>query len=100
MRSISTAVVAVGLVVRGANAILANTGSPCGANCGNVLDATTPADLVCDQSSYANPTGQLFTGCVDCQRGSTFHTGNDSDTQDMLCKSLMLAVCIKQLTLV
>ncbi|KAG5986160.1 hypothetical protein E4U43_005632 [Claviceps pusilla] len=66
-------------------AILCPAGSQCAANCGNVLAATSPDDLVCDERAFKiDPTGQLFAGCVECQRSSTYHSGNDSDIQTML----------------
>ncbi|KHN95767.1 uncharacterized protein MAM_06379 [Metarhizium album ARSEF 1941] len=65
--------------------ILVPSGSPCAANCGNILDKTSPEDLVCKQGSFStDPTGQQFAGCVDCERSSAYHSGNDSDIQSML----------------
>ncbi|KAG5977058.1 hypothetical protein E4U54_007145, partial [Claviceps lovelessii] len=44
-------------------AILCPAGSQCAANCGNVLAATSPDDLVCDERAFKiDPTGQLFAG--------------------------------------
>ncbi|KAK2594909.1 hypothetical protein QQS21_007357 [Conoideocrella luteorostrata] len=66
-------------------AVLCPPGSQCATNCGNVLAATSPDDLVCDQQAFkSDPAGQLFAGCVDCQRSSIYHAGNDSDIQSML----------------
>ncbi|KAG6006241.1 hypothetical protein E4U21_007204 [Claviceps maximensis] len=68
-----------------AKAILCPSGSQCAANCGNVLAATSPDDLVCDDRAFkSDPVGQLFAGCVGCQRSSTYHSGNESDIQTML----------------
>ncbi|KAG5916712.1 hypothetical protein E4U42_007546 [Claviceps africana] len=68
-----------------ARAILCPAGSQCSSSCGNVLDKTSPDDLVCDQGAFSSdPTGQLFASCVDCQRSSTYHAANDSDIQSML----------------
>lgn len=72
-------------------AILCPAGSQCAANCGNVLAATSPDDLVCDERAFKiDPTGQLFAGCVECQKSSTYHSGNDSDIQAMLCRFFSL----------
>ncbi|KAG5971059.1 hypothetical protein E4U55_001339, partial [Claviceps digitariae] len=44
-------------------AILCPTGSQCAPNCGNVLTATSPDDLVCEEQSFKlDPAGQLFAG--------------------------------------
>ncbi|GAB0136589.1 hypothetical protein EsDP_00004886 [Epichloe bromicola] len=68
-----------------AQAMLCPAKSQCASNCGNVLAATSPDDLVCDQMAFkSDPTGQLFAGCVECQRSSTYYSGNDSDVQAML----------------
>ncbi|EFY95098.1 hypothetical protein X797_010358 [Metarhizium robertsii] len=72
-------------LVPAAQSILVPSGSPCAANCGNILDKTAPEDLVCSQGSFSSdPTGQQFAACVDCERSSTYHSGNDSDIQSML----------------
>ncbi|KND93574.1 hypothetical protein TOPH_01851 [Tolypocladium ophioglossoides CBS 100239] len=74
----------VGLSLPAAQAILVAPGSPCSANCGNVLDSTSPDDVVCPQNYYSGATGQLFQGCVQCEMQSTYHSNNDSDVQSML----------------
>ncbi|KAG6040326.1 hypothetical protein E4U41_000883 [Claviceps citrina] len=76
---------AAAAVLPTAQAILCPSGSQCAVNCGNVLAATSPDDLVCEQQAFqSNPTGQVFSSCVDCQRSSAYHRGNDSDIQTML----------------
>ncbi|KAB5575661.1 hypothetical protein GE09DRAFT_1053184 [Coniochaeta sp. 2T2.1] len=47
-------------------------GSPCETNCGNVLDATTSADLVCDERQYGSSAGSVFQGCTRCELGSNY----------------------------
>ncbi|UNI18960.1 hypothetical protein JDV02_005189 [Purpureocillium takamizusanense] len=76
--------IAVSLALPAAQAILVAPGSPCSTNCGNVLDSTSPADLVCSEKSYASPAGQLFQGCVQCELQSSFHRDNKSDVESML----------------
>ncbi|OAA40289.1 hypothetical protein NOR_05850 [Metarhizium rileyi] len=68
-----------------AQSILVPSASPCAPKCGNVLGSTSPDDLVCNQNSFStDSTGQLFAGCVNCERSSTYYSGNDSDIQSML----------------
>ncbi|KJZ74221.1 hypothetical protein HIM_06452 [Hirsutella minnesotensis 3608] len=67
-----------------AQAILASPDSPCSTTCGNVLDSTSPADLVCDRGGFSGTTGQLFQGCLECEMHSGFHDGNRSDVKSML----------------
>ncbi|POR37044.1 Uncharacterized protein TPAR_02737 [Tolypocladium paradoxum] len=74
----------VGLSLPAAQAILVAPGSPCSTSCGNVLDSTSPDDLVCPETSYLGATGRLFQGCVQCEMQSTYHKNNDSDAQSML----------------
>ncbi|PHH87844.1 hypothetical protein CDD83_8331 [Cordyceps sp. RAO-2017] len=67
-----------------AQAILVAPGSPCSSGCGNVLDSTSTADLVCSTGAYAGATGQLFQGCVECEMRSRFSNRNQSDVESML----------------
>ena len=68
--------------------ILVTPGSSCEDLCGNVDDATTPADIDCNQNSYStSAAGIVFQGCVTCELSSTFTAGNQTDLQWMLCRS-------------
>ena len=71
-----------------ANAIAASDGSPCSSSCGNVLDATTGEDIICDQAEYAEDVGEVFQDCVECQLQSGYQKSTESDTQWALCTSL------------
>ncbi|KAG6159048.1 hypothetical protein E4U44_002793 [Claviceps purpurea] len=85
MSRIVVAAIVAGLALPATQAILCPAASNCSFHCGNVLDKTSPDDLVCDQRAFSSdPTGQVFAGCVDCQRWSTFHAANNSDAQSML----------------
>lgn len=84
LRPLTTSVI-LGAALPRALAILVAPGSPCAANCGNVLDSTSPDDVVCPQKSFSGATGQLFQGCVQCEMQSAYHKNNDSDVQSMLC---------------
>lgn len=61
-------------------AVMVTSGSSCDDQCGNVLDATTPADIVCDQSSYGSSAGVVFKNCMNCELGSTYYTTNPNST--------------------
>ncbi|KAI5461257.1 hypothetical protein BGZ63DRAFT_230852 [Mariannaea sp. PMI_226] len=68
-----------------ASAILVANNSPCGTLCGNVLDATTPADITCSESSYMSGNGAVYQQCVSCELSSTYTTGdNETDTESLL----------------
>ncbi|PNY23867.1 Uncharacterized protein TCAP_06189 [Tolypocladium capitatum] len=77
-------VLVVGLPLSAVQAVLVAPGSPCSTNCGNVLDSTSPDDVVCPQTGYSAAVGQLFQGCVQCEMQSAYHANNDSDVQSML----------------
>lgn len=77
--SISRLAACAALVGRSA-AILVTPGSSCDQQCGNVLDATTPADVVCDQNNYASSAGVVFKNCMSCELTSTYHTTNPNST--------------------
>lgn len=68
-----------------ARAILVSPGSPCSSDCGNVLDSTSPADLVCDNAGLSAPAGQPFQSCVECEMRSGYSQRNQSDVQSVLC---------------
>jgi hypothetical protein len=77
--------------LRVSSAILVANGSPCGTNCGNVLTATAPDQIVCDDGEYTSKTeGRVFQSCVSCEAMSSYTTnpgtGPTSDLQAMLCK--------------
>lgn len=70
-------------------ALLVTSGSDCDDQCGNVLDATTPADIVCDQDDYGSSAGVVFENCLNCELTSTHYTSNPNatDLQWMLYNS-------------
>ncbi|KAI0024467.1 hypothetical protein F4780DRAFT_725538 [Xylariomycetidae sp. FL0641] len=70
-------------------ALLVADGSSCATQCGNVLDATTPADIVCTVPDIDTlSAGSVFKYCVNCESTSTYvtETGNrtESDLGSML----------------
>ncbi|KAM4056154.1 centromere/microtubule binding protein cbf5-like protein [Hirsutella rhossiliensis] len=67
-----------------AHAILVTPGSPCSTSCGNVLDSTSTADIVCDEAGPSGAAAQLFQGCVECEMGSGYFHNNQSDVQSVL----------------
>lgn len=89
MRSEVSCLAAGAVLVRSVAAIIVTTGSPCSSQCGNVLDATTPADIECDQNNYGTAAGTVFKNCIDCELTSTdYETNpNQSDQQWMLYNS-------------
>ncbi|CAN8095333.1 unnamed protein product [Discula destructiva] len=76
-------------VFNSAAAILVTSSSSCNQQCGNVLDATTPDDIVCDQDSYGNAAGTVFKNCLNCEISSTAYetNPNQSDQHWMLYNS-------------
>ncbi|KAI2463775.1 hypothetical protein F4781DRAFT_415454 [Annulohypoxylon bovei var. microspora] len=69
--------------------LLVANGSPCGAQCGNVLSSTTDDMIVCDESAYSTTSsGQVYEACVGCESTSSYVTAqgqqNTSDLQYML----------------
>lgn len=79
-----------GAALPAAQAILVAPKSPCSSNCGNVLDSTSSADIVCIESQYNDGynsgAGQIFQGCLKCELSSPFATGNNyTDSDAMLC---------------
>lgn len=83
------AAAAAALPIQSVTAILVTSGSSCDQQCGNVLDATTPADIVCDQNSYGSAAGVVFKNCMTCELTSTYYTTNpnESDQHWMLYNS-------------
>ncbi|KPM41311.1 hypothetical protein AK830_g5239 [Neonectria ditissima] len=84
MRIVTNFAAAVAVAVPAANAILVAPSSPCSSDCGNVLDATTPDDIVCSQDSYTSGAGQVFEGCVECEISSDYSHDGETDQQWML----------------
>lgn len=80
---------AAAALARSATAVLVTSGSSCDQQCGNVLDATTPADIVCDQSNYGTAAGIVFKNCMTCEVTSNYYTTNpnESDQHWMLYNS-------------
>lgn len=76
-------------LVKSAAAIMVTSDSACDQQCGNVLDATTPADVVCDQDNYSSAAGVVFKNCLNCEVASTAYdtTTNQSDQQWALYNS-------------
>lgn len=70
------------------NALLAQSGSPCAVQCGNVLDSTTGSEIVCDDNGYSGAAGTVYQNCINCQLSSTYvdPVTKKSDTQEALCK--------------
>ncbi|KAI1340927.1 hypothetical protein F5Y15DRAFT_422804 [Xylariaceae sp. FL0016] len=69
--------------------LLVADNSPCATNCGNVLDATTPDMIVCDDTSYSlTSAGQVFESCITCESTSAYGTTtankSESDLNYML----------------
>lgn len=69
------------------SAIHVADGSPCESLCGNVLDATTSEDVVCDQNDYSSiDAGVVYQQCTSCELESGYHSSsNETDVQWLLC---------------
>jgi hypothetical protein len=98
MLRIITSFAAVGAMLPAAEAIVVAPSSPCSVNCGNVLDATTPADVVCKPDEYTggydNGAGTVFQGCVQCELSSGYATdSNYTDNMAALCMYLAFHPC-------
>lgn len=89
MKATLTRLAAAAALAKSATAILVTSGSTCDQQCGNVLDATTPADIVCNQNDYGSAAGIVFKNCMNCEQTSTYYTTNpnESDQQWMLYNS-------------
>lgn len=88
----STIVIGAAAVVRHVSALLVAENSPCEIKCGNVLDATTSADVVCKPDDYGSVSaGIIFDQCVNCEATSPYTSGErlrrTSDLGSMLCTS-------------
>lgn len=69
-----------------ATAILVTDGSSCDDQCGNVLSATTGADIECNQNDYGSAAGIVYKNCMNCELSSTYYNTqtNETDQQWML----------------
>ncbi|OLN84911.1 hypothetical protein CCHL11_03927 [Colletotrichum chlorophyti] len=76
--------IVLGLCLSLASAIQVAKGSPCETLCGNVLDATTKDDIVCDEHSYSSAAGSVYSQCISCQLSSGYSTADQTDTQWLL----------------
>ena len=88
MRSAATvAVASLLLLLPAARALIIATGSPCAEECGNVLDSTSPEEIVCEQNEYTTTdAGDIFVNCLSCLSTSVYAAdGNETDAQWMLC---------------
>lgn len=76
-------------LISSATTIIVTPGSSCDQQCGNVLDATTPADIVCSQGNYGSAAGVVFKNCMNCELSSTYYatTPNETDQQWLLYNS-------------
>ncbi|RDA93428.1 hypothetical protein CP533_2617 [Ophiocordyceps camponoti-saundersi (nom. inval.)] len=73
------------LLATASRAVLVAPGSPCSTGCGNVLESTSADDVVCDTGAYtSSAVGQLFQGCVECEMGSGYGRGDETDVKSML----------------
>lgn len=72
-----------------ARALVVTPGSDCETKCGNVLDSTSPDEIVCKQQDYSTTdAGKMFTDCLTCLEHSVYtQDGKQTDTQWMLCTS-------------
>jgi hypothetical protein len=72
-------------VLPASEAVVVTPGSPCESSCGNVLGATAPDDLVCNQDAYAVGAGEVFQSCVECEMMSAYYHDGERDSQWALC---------------
>ncbi|KAK5993334.1 hypothetical protein PT974_06763 [Cladobotryum mycophilum] len=89
MLRILTNLAIVGAALPAAEALLVAPGSPCASNCGNVLDSTSPNDVVCQARDYTDgynsDAAGVFEGCVQCELESGYATkDNYTDAMAML----------------
>ncbi|KAF5021649.1 hypothetical protein F66182_6307 [Fusarium sp. NRRL 66182] len=86
------ALVTTGLsLLSSASAILVAEDSPCGTVCGNVLDATTKDDVVCQEGDYTSGPGIVFQQCITCQQSSDYRTKDNVTDQDYFLYNLRYA---------
>ncbi|CCT65679.1 uncharacterized protein FFUJ_02644 [Fusarium fujikuroi IMI 58289] len=72
-------------------AILVADNSPCGTVCGNVLDATTNDDVVCQEGDYTSGAGIVFQQCLTCEQSSDYTTKNNQTDQEYYLYNLRYA---------
>ena len=81
----------IGVLVTHTGALRVAPGSPCGVQCGNVLDSTSKNDIVCHEADYkVASVGQVFQKCIDCESTSDYVSKSSSGQQQtdlgsMLC---------------
>ncbi|KAI3321777.1 hypothetical protein HD806DRAFT_146914 [Xylariaceae sp. AK1471] len=76
----SRTITALGALAHNVRAVLVAQNSPCQTNCGNVLDATTADQIVCDDASYGTTSGKVFQSCVACESTSPYITTERNQT--------------------
>lgn len=87
MRPAPVGLTLVTALLGGVDSILVTNGSPCDVQCGNTLDSTSLADIVCKESDYGTtPAGVTFESCTRCQLTSNYTANNQSDLQWMICE--------------
>lgn len=90
MHPLLTNAAILGAALPAAQAVLVTPDSPCSTKCGNVLDATSQADVACEDGGFAAGDSQIFKGCVQCEANSRF-VGNDNQTD--VAASLCMLCC-------
>lgn len=75
-------------LLRSSVAVLVATNSPCGTDCGNVLDSTTSSDITCKIADFGKSAGVIWESCLTCELTSPYTTvinnENRTDLQAML----------------
>ncbi|RYP70645.1 hypothetical protein DL769_004891 [Monosporascus sp. CRB-8-3] len=94
--------IAFGAFARYISALLVARDSPCETLCGNVLDSTTPDDIVCRESDYPlAAAGIVFQQCITCEAGSAHVYGEkvnqESDLGAMLLIHILDGACSERL---
>lgn len=80
MKSWIARLVAGAALAGSATAIAVTTGSSCSSSCGNVLDSTTRADLVCTDYELTTSTATVLKSCMNCELTSTYYETNPNET--------------------
>ncbi|KAF4998196.1 hypothetical protein FDECE_11837 [Fusarium decemcellulare] len=91
MRGLTLVTTGLGLLSPVASILVADD-SPCGTLCGNVLDATTTDDIVCQEGDYTSGAGIVFQQCVVCEQSSDYHTSDNVTDQEYLLYNLRYAL--------
>ncbi|KAK7749444.1 hypothetical protein SLS53_000017 [Cytospora paraplurivora] len=86
MRFATARLAAGAALASSACAILVTDGSSCDDQCGNVLSATTGADIECNQNDYGSAAGIVYKNCMNCELSSTYYDTqtNETDQQWLL----------------